>query len=366
MASIHFDRSTGWWRVGYFAGPARGRINQPLAKHPGSWSKSKPPKRPPKFIRDLAEPYEEIERQAKRGHFLDTDTPLAPYLAAYVAAYALTKRPNSVACLKNTVNRFLRWCEAHKIESVQGVGIKQCDDWINSRLVDGAKRSTVVTERAYLAPIWVQARKHRLIVENPWELAKVPGKPKEDEIKYWSVPDLKKLFAACEGWVLDFALLAANSGLRVGAITLLKWRHVDFAAQCIRIPAEPGFKTHKPYAVPLTLTASTVLFRRQVESSGGPDDLVFPQTVHGGVISRAQVWRRLQAAVKRAGIPDLRRYPHALRHSFAVALVGDDVSMRLIQELLGHASMNTTQIYAKVSPSKTAEVMARFDITPEE
>jgi integrase len=312
MASISFDPSTGWWSIRYFAGPDVGRVKRSLCRHPTAWSKAKPPRR------------------------------------------------------VNATDKFVAWCRRRKVVHVQAVTVQQCDEWIAHRLAEGGARSTVVTERGFLAPIWVQARRHRLIVENPWEIAKVPGKPKEEELKYWTVDELRKLFAACEGWIRDYALLDANTGLRVGAMTGLTWADVDFPGSRIVVPKHLS-KSGKSYAVPFNPTSEAVLARRWLESkSKSKATPIFPGRDTGRSISRNQVYKSLRVAVRRAGIRDFGRYTHALRHSFAVALVEADVGMRVIQELLGHSSIKTTEIYAKVSAQKARSVMEGFNLTPSE
>jgi integrase len=182
-------------------------------------------------------------------------------------------------------------------------------------------------------------------------------------MKYWTVDELRKLFAACEGWVRDFAILDANSGLRVSALSGLTWADIDFAGGRIVIPTHLS-KSGKSYSVPFTPTAQEVLARRWLEDkSKAPSALIFSGESTGKKIDRGQIWRRLKAAVKRAGIRDFGHYSHALRHSFAVALVGADIKIRVIQDFLGHSSLKTTEIYAKVSPDKAKAEMERFDIS---
>ena len=77
-----------------------------------------------------------------------------------------------------------------------------------------------------------------------------------------------------------------------------------------------------------------------------PDDHVFRGT-KGGVLSQAMIQRATAAARRTLGLPDSAT-PHALRHSFATHLLGEGADLRSIQELLGHASLSSTQIYTKV------------------
>ncbi|MDP9435686.1 MAG: site-specific tyrosine recombinase XerD [Actinomycetota bacterium] len=77
----------------------------------------------------------------------------------------------------------------------------------------------------------------------------------------------------------------------------------------------------------------------------------------GGRLSRQSAWTVLRAAVTRAGL-DVEVSPHTLRHSFATHLLDGGADVRVVQELLGHASVTTTQVYTLVTVDRLREVYA--------
>jgi len=77
----------------------------------------------------------------------------------------------------------------------------------------------------------------------------------------------------------------------------------------------------------------------------------------GGRLSRQSSWTTLKAAAERAGITQ-QVSPHTLRHSFATHLLDGGADVRVVQELLGHASVTTTQIYTMVTVERLREVYA--------
>ncbi len=76
----------------------------------------------------------------------------------------------------------------------------------------------------------------------------------------------------------------------------------------------------------------------------------------GGRLTRQGAWGILQATAERAGLDDVS--PHTLRHSFATHLLDGGADIRVVQELLGHASVSTTQIYTLITVDKLREVYA--------
>lgn len=80
--------------------------------------------------------------------------------------------------------------------------------------------------------------------------------------------------------------------------------------------------------------------------------------MRGGRLSRQSMWSIVKKHATRAGVPAARISPHVLRHSAATHMVEGGADLRTVQELLGHATIATTQIYTRVSPQHLLEVFA--------
>ena len=150
------------------------------------------------------------------------------------------------------------------------------------------------------------------------------------------------------GGLRDRAILELlySSGLRVSELTGLDWSEVDGDAETVRVLG----KGRKERIVPVGRPALRALdaYRRAVAERGwasasGP---VF-RNVRGGRLTSRSVARLMERYVAASGTT-AKATPHALRHTFATHLLGGGADLRAIQELLGHASLATTQRYTHV------------------
>jgi integrase/recombinase XerD len=132
-------------------------------------------------------------------------------------------------------------------------------------------------------------------------------------------------------------------------------------------------KGSKERVVPVGRTACVAVGHYLAD---GRPALVRRQTVdalflnaRGGALTRQGAWLIVRAAGARAGLAD-RVHPHVLRHSCATHMLDHGADIRVVQELLGHASLSTTQVYTRVSPERlrvaydAAHPRARAPIAP--
>ena len=147
-----------------------------------------------------------------------------------------------------------------------------------------------------------------------------------------------------------------SSGLRVGELVGLDWRDIDEELGMVMVRAGKG---NKDRLVPLGEPALDALraWRRAMPVAWEANGPVMTNLRGGRLTTRSVemiLQRRIEAAGVTAGVT-----PHGLRHSFATHMLGNGADLRSIQEMLGHASLATTQRYTHVSVNHLKEVYRR-------
>lgn len=145
------------------------------------------------------------------------------------------------------------------------------------------------------------------------------------------------------------------SGLRLSELIFLKQNQLDLDQSLVRVMG----KGQKERLIPVGKTAvaslKAYLARRNELLNGKMDNAFIFLNKLGGRISARAVERMLDKYLKKTGIQK-KVTPHVLRHTFATHLLNAGADMRGIQELLGHASLSTTQRYTHVALDKLMEI----------
>ena len=191
-----------------------------------------------------------------------------------------------------------------------------------------------------------------IVHANPAIAVPLPRKEhnQPDVVDRYAIEDLLEAFPDTPAGRRDLALveLLYGAGLRVGELVALDMENLSLTDRLVRVRG----KGRKERIVPFGRRAAGAIRAYLPHRSGwrghqadGDEPLFVNQ--RGGRLSDRSVRRVLNAAVERTA--DLHRlHPHALRHAFATHLLEAGMDLRAIQELLGHSSLATTQIYAGV------------------
>ena len=189
-------------------------------------------------------------------------------------------------------------------------------------------------------------------------------KPERDLPKILSKSQVHQLIAAPDPksslFTRDVAILELlyASGLRATELCDLKVRDANLQVGCVRVLG----KGMKERIVPLGQAANEAITRYLQESRPKLDrhniDRLFLSRT-GKPLERIALWMLVEKHAKRCGLLN-RVSPHTLRHCFATHLIGGGADLRVVQELLGHSDISTTQIYTHVDQSRLKAVHQKF------
>jgi integrase/recombinase XerD len=148
-------------------------------------------------------------------------------------------------------------------------------------------------------------------------------------------------------------------GLRVSEEANLKTANILFEQSLLRVTG----KGNKERIVPVGNTALKLLKRylNEIRPELGPPEgeLTVVVSKNGKPLNRERIWAIVKEAARKAGITK-NIYPHTLRHSFASHLLENGADLRIIQEMLGHADISTTQIYTHIDQNRLLNVHKQF------
>ena len=211
---------------------------------------------------------------------------------------------------------------------------------------------------------------HRFAVREGWTpvdpAAQVrPPLPARRLPKAISVEEVTQLLEAtgADGSPLalrDRALLELlyGTGARISEVVGLSVDDLERSTGLLRVDGKGGKQRVVPVGSYALQAVEAFLVRgRPALAQRGKGQHALLLNSRGGALSRQSAWAILRAAAERAGLT-VQLSPHTLRHSFATHLLEGGADIRVVQELLGHASVTTTQIYTLVTVDQLREVYA--------
>jgi integrase/recombinase XerD len=262
--------------------------------------------------------------------------------------------------------------------------LAQLDQWLARTHERHAPQATVDDLKAYLAfrvdtlhasprstarltsalkRYYGYLQRERQIAQNPARQLAAPRLPRSLPGSL-SEADVEALLATPDATsplgLRDRAMLETlyASGLRVSELTGLKVAQLNLDLGVVRVMG----KGSKERLVPIGEAAQDAVARYLAGARAAilgackSDDLFV--TARGGAMSRQMFWNLIKRHARRAGI-QVRISPHTLRHAFATHLINHGADLRVVQMLLGHADITTTQIYTHVARARLKAIHAR-------
>ena len=298
-------------------------------------------------------------------------TPVQRTLRTYLDHLAVERglAANTLSSYRRDLRRYVGFLASRGVTDVAAVGESSVSEFLMHLREGDADHPPLSAASAGRAVVAVRGF-HRFAVRDGWADADPaagvrPPAPAKRLPKALPVADIDRILeaAGAPGPALalrDRALLELlySCGARISEAVGLDVDDLHLETRSVLLRG----KGHKERVVPFgepareALDAYLVRGRPQLVAAGAGGPAVFLNS-RGGRLSRQSAWTVLVRAADRAGVT-AEVSPHTLRHSFATHLIEGGADVRVVQELLGHASVTTTQVYTLVTVDGLREVYA--------
>ena len=298
---------------------------------------------------------------------MDGEAEITPAWAAAIEAYEdelRTRRasPHTLRAYRFDLRELAAWAAGAGIEDPAAVNYRRLRGFAAAIGSRGLERSTVARKLTAARGLFDHMARTGRAAQNPAELlpnprseSRLPRVLDRDEVRSL----LERIPASTPLEARDRAMLelAYSSGLRCAELVALDLGAIDFDSETVRVLGKGGKERIVPLGEPAQRAVTAYIERARPALVAGAEERALLVSKSGRRLSPSDVTRRLSRWVREAALAG-RVSPHALRHSFATHMLEGGADLRSIQELLGHASISTTQVYTRVEPSRLRDAYA--------
>lgn len=266
---------------------------------------------------------------------------------------------------RRSLETFTSWAEKlHQIATPEAVTLEHFQEFLGHRKRTGLAAASIKLEIVAIKIFFRWLASRNRISRDPADVLPLP-KLERYLPETLNLPDVERLLSAVDTNVplglRDRAMLELlyASGLRASECVGARLENLDLDHGVIRVTG----KGNKTRLVPVggkardAITEYLEKERPELVSKRTGSHVFLSH--HGKSLTTVRLWQIVKARAAQAGLSQ-NVYPHLLRHSFATHLLGGGADLRIIQEMLGHADIATTEIYTHVDNTRLAEVHRKF------
>lgn len=273
---------------------------------------------------------------------------------------------NTITGYKNDLKKFTEYIKQAKIPSLQeSLSFKTIQDFLTDLSKQHYSERTIARVSSAIRTFVKFLTEERIINDNIAKLLEGPkiGLKLPHIASRNSIDKLLKAVDSADSnlKLRDKAIIELfyATGMRVSELCDLRLQDVDLQIGIIKCKG----KGNKERIIPLNKPAIAalkeyILYQRGKLNTKGKDLLFL--TFHGNRLDRHNAWRLIRKYATLAGLNPAKISPHTLRHSFASHLLEGGADLRVVQELLGHAKVTTTQIYTHVDIKRLKQIHQKF------
>lgn len=263
---------------------------------------------------------------------------------------------------------FVQFLRLRHIDSLDKVDKRALRDYISWLMEQGVAKASIARKLSAIRSFYRYLMREEILSTNPLEKRSSPKLEKRSSPKldkrlpsFLTVEEVKKLLQAPDlstpQGQRDRALLELlyASGLRVSELVNLDREQVDLYSREIRVWGKGSKERMVLMGEPAVHALRTYLDQGRPQLLGDKRTKALFLNRYGERLTARAVQRILEEHTNAAGIGK-RVHPHVLRHTFATHLLDGGADLRVVQELLGHANLTSTQIYTHVTKSRAKKV----------
>jgi len=263
-----------------------------------------------------------------------------------------------------SLERFMGWAQTRGIVKLEQVSQSLLSEYLMAEKKRGLSVTSIKLEAVALRIFFRFLTARGFLPSDPAEKLPVPRIP-QTLPQPLSKQEIEKMVSSPSGEspleIRDRALLELlyACGLRIAEACSVRLENLDEVGGVIRVTG----KGNKTRLIPVGRAALDALKTylaigrpKLVSAKSGAEIFL---SVRGHALTPARIWQLVRLYARRAGLEE-SIHPHQFRHSFATHLLAGGADLRIIQELLGHASIATTQIYTQVDRSQLKSVHQKF------
>jgi integrase/recombinase XerD len=266
---------------------------------------------------------------------------------------------------QRSLGEFVQWCAARKkITQTRNVTLPVLSEYLADRKRAGLSASSIKLIVVALKIFFRFLAAKGLVERDPAEALALPRIERylPETLNELQVEQLlEKVDTNAPHGLRDRAMieLLYASGLRISELTNARLENFNFDERIVRVTGKGnktrlvpvGRKACEALAAYLSTERPTLVKRRT-----GSEIFL---SERGTKLTTARIWQIVKKHAQRAGL-EKNVYPHLLRHTFATHLLGNGADLRIIQEMLGHADISTTQVYTHVDQQRLKAVHRQF------
>ncbi len=268
---------------------------------------------------------------------------------------------NTQSAYRTDLQKLARWL-AMQNRNLQQASRNELFSYLAEQIRTGAKSTSTARNLSTLRKFYRYLVRENLLQEDPTlnidhpKVSKpLPAALTEIEVEQLlAEPDIEDPIEHRDMVMLE---VLYASGLRVSELVSLELQHINLRQGVIRITGKGGKERLVPLGDPAVERLLLYLKTARAELMGSASSpVVFPST-RRQFMTRQTFWHRIKLYAQRSGIRK-NITPHTLRHAFATHLLNNGADLRVVQLLLGHSDLSTTQIYTHIAKARLQNLHA--------